>query len=297
MAEVTRRRTGEFLRIVVQLLWDEPEGLGAREVLDAIPTKTTLSDYEKGSFPSSPNAPRYHYITRFATIDLVKAGWLAKAKGRWILTEEGRSAYKKYTDPEAFYREAIRLYHEWKKGQPIEEEPKDEAFETGAEKVAITFEEAEEKSWEQIQDYLKAMPPYEFQELVADLLRVMGYHISWVAPPGKDRGVDIIAHNDPLGTSTPRIKVQVKRREDAVRVEGLRSFLSVLGTDDVGIFVSTGGFTSDSMDEARSQERRKVTLLDLQAIFDLWIEHYDELSQDARRRLPLKPIYFLAPDE
>jgi restriction system protein len=71
----------------------------------------------------------------------------------------------------------------------------------------------------------------------------------------------------------------------------------VLGTDDVGIFVSTGGFTSDAMDEGRNQERRKVTLLDLQAVFDLWVEHYDELSQDARQRLPLKPIYFLAPEE
>jgi len=51
------------------------------------------------------------------------------------------------------------------------------------------------------------------------------------------------------------------------------------------------------MEEARSQESRKVTLLDLQAVYDLWVEHYDELSQDARRRLPLKPIYFLAPGE
>ena len=141
------------------------------------------------------------------------------------------------------------------------------------------------------------MNPYDFQELVADLLRVMGYHVSWIAPPGKDRGVDIIAHTDPLGTSTPRIKVQVKRREESTKVDGLRSFLSVLGADDVGIFVSTGGFTSDAMEEARSQERRKVTLLDLQSVFDLWIEHYDELTQDARRRLPLKPIYFLAPEE
>jgi restriction system protein len=45
------------------------------------------------------------------------------------------------------------------------------------------------------------------------------------------------------------------------------------------------------------QERRKITLLNLQEVFDLWVVHYDKLSQDARRRLPLKPIYFLAPEE
>lgn len=32
-------------------------------------------------------------------------------------------------------------------------------------------------------------------------------------------------------------------------------------------------------------------------LFDLWVEHYDDLDDAARRRMPLKPIYFLAPTE
>jgi restriction system protein len=123
----------------------------------------------------------------------------------------------------------------------------------------------------------------------------MGYHVHWVAPPGKDFGIDIIAAPDPLGTRGPRIKVQVKRQQDPARVDVIRSFLAVLSDDDVGIFVSTGGFTRDAADEARTQERRRLTLLDLEDLFDLWVEHYSKLSDDARRRLPLKPIYFLAP--
>lgn len=69
----------------------------------------------------------------------------------------------------------------------------------------------------------------------------MKYHVSWIAPSGPDRGIDIIVHNDPLGTSPPRIKVQVKRRADKITVDGLRAFMSVLGEQDVGIFVSTNG--------------------------------------------------------
>jgi len=137
------------------------------------------------------------------------------------------------------------------------------------------------------------MNPYDFQQLVADLLVAMDYHIVWIAPPGKDRGVDIIAHNDPLGTTTPRIKVQVKHREDQTRVEALRAFMSTLGNEDVGIYVSSGGYSSDAKEEARTQERRRITLLDLESFFDLWVEHYSKLSQDARQRLPLKPIYYL----
>ena len=105
------------------------------------------------------------------------------------------------------------------------------------------------------------------------------------------------AFSDPLGTRPPRIKVQVKRHEQAVNVEGVRSFLAVLGDDDVGLYANTGGFTKDVQDEVRTRTTRHVTLVDLERLFDLWVEHYDDLEDAARRRMPLKPIYFLAPTE
>ena len=172
-----------------------------------------------------------------------------------------------------------------------------EAARDDAEKSAsITFEEAEEQSWGEIETYLRKMPPYDFQELVAALLRGMGYHIAWIAPPGKDGGIDIIALPDPLGTRPPRIKVQVKRQGSAVAVDVVRSFLAVLGDEDVGLFVSVGGFTRDAAEEARTQEKRRVTLIDLERLFDLWVEHYSKLTDEARQRLPLRPIWFLAPE-
>jgi restriction system protein len=295
MADITRRRTGEFLRILFDLLWNKPDGLPANEILDEIPKAIKLSDYESGFFTSTPNSPRYEKIVRFATIDLVKAGWLVKNKGRWYLTEEGRLAYKKYSDPEDFYKEAVRLYQDWKRSRPKQEGLG--TTEVEIQKISLTVEEAEEKAWDQISQFLQNMKPYDFQDLVADLLRAMGYHVSWIAPPGRDRGIDIIAYTDPLGASVPRIKVQVKHRDTPTSVEGLRAFMSVLGTDDLGLFVSSGGFTSDAKEEARTQERRKVTLLDLENLFDLWVEHYEKLTQEARQHFPLKPIYFLAPVE
>lgn len=102
------------------------------------------------------------------------------------------------------------------------------------------------------------MPPYEFQNMVGDLLKAMGYHVAWIAPPGKDGGLDLLAWSDPLGTKTPRIKVQVKRRTDNVSVSELRSFMAVLGEDDVGLFVTAGDFTRDAESEARTQEKRKI---------------------------------------
>ena len=222
---------------------------------------------------------------------------MAKQKGMWVATDEGRTAFLANTDEEKFYREAERLYWKWRKAQPAvaEEDTAEEAAEKSA---VITLEQAEEMAWNEIEDFLANMPPYEFQELVGELLKAMGYHIAWVAPPGKDGGVDVIAYNDPLGTKPPRIKVQVKRNAKSPRIDvtGLRSFMAVLGDGDVGLFVALSGFTKDAEFEAR-QSHRRLTLLDASKLVELWTTNYAKLDDTARRRLPLKPVWFLAGED
>lgn len=304
MAEITRKRIGELLRIVFVLLWYKPEGLPAKDILVDIPKVTQLTDYEKGYLPSSPNIPkatqltdyekgyyqsipnipRYEKIIRLATIPLVNVGWLIKNnKGRWFITDKGRQACKEFNDAEEFYKEAAKLHNEYferRRNHPA---------------IFLTLEEAKEKSWEQIQEYLLGMETYEFQVLVADLLWALDYHVAWIAPPGKERGqIDIVAYTDPLGVSIPRIKVQVKHRGLVTTIEGLTAFTSILGNDDFGIFVSSSGFTKDVKDTALTQEYR-VTLIDLEDFFDLWVEHYEKLTPEARLRFPLEAINFLSP--
>ncbi len=293
MPDVTRRRTGELLRVLFGILMDKPEGLPARDALVGLEGAVKLTPYEAGTYESGR---RFEKIVRFATVDCVKAGWLLKQKGRWSVTEEGRQAYQRFTDPEAFYKEAIRLYRKWKKSQPATEDAEEPEDGSSAKTATITFEEATESAWNEIEQFLTGMTPYDFQDLVGALFRGLGYHIAWTAPPGKDGGIDILAWPDALGARTPRIKVQVKRQAQAVNVEGLRAFMALLGDDDLGIFVSTGGFTKDAQETARTQEKRKVTLIDLERLFDLWVEQYPKLQDEDRRRLPIQPIYFLAPE-
>jgi len=303
MPGMTRNRVGEMQRGVIKILLDHSEGLPAKEVLQRLEQLLPPTDFEKGNYPKHPNVRRFEKMARFATIGPVKAGWLVKTKGRWYVTEDGRKVYKEIQDPAEFAREATRRYYEWKAAHPTTtEEVEDENLETSAPvdtdvDTVSTLEEAEENAWLEIEQYVQGMNPYDLQKLVAALLRAMGYHISWIAPPGPDKGIDILAHNDPLGTSTPRIKVQVKRRADKISVDGLRSFMALLGEQDVGIFVSTGGFTSDAQSEARTKETRKLTLVDLEQLVDLWVEHYDKVTESDKRLLPLKPVYYLAPSE
>jgi restriction system protein len=297
--EITIPRTGAHIRKLFEILVPCPDGLQGAEALKLLAAGSELTPYEQGNYAST-GTRRFEKIVRFATVDCVKAGWLIKNKGIWTVSDAGKKAMLAYQDPEAFYREAIRLYRAWKQseGPPQLPDSLEELghVETAGAEAQVTFEQAEEQAWNEIEAYVGKMAPYEFQDLVADLLKALGYHIAWVSPPGKDGGVDIIAHTDPLGTQSPRIKVQVKRVAQKIDLQTLNSFLAIIDADDVGLYVSTGGFTRDAQDTARRQSGRKITLIDLERLVDLWIEAYPKLDEKARRRLPLSPIYFLTPE-
>ncbi len=292
MAEITKRRSGELVRGVFKILLKHPDGLPAKEVLRQLADIVPPTPFEASMYPNRPNVRRYEKIVRFSTINTVKAGWLHKDKGSWSLTDEGRAAFEKFSDAEDFHHAARNLYRKWKADQPAGENDEIDAGE-----AATTLEEAAESAWSQIENFLEGMSPYDFQELVAGLLRGMGYYVDWISPPGPDKGIDIVAHTDPLGVKGPRIKVQVKRRADKIAVDGVRGFMALLGDSDVGLFVCTGGFTRDAEEEARRQEKRRIMLLDLKKLFDLWTEHYNRIPEAQRQLLPLRPVYYLAPDE
>ncbi|WP_221621766.1 restriction endonuclease [Halocatena pleomorpha] len=147
---------------------------------------------------------------------------------------------------------------------------------------------------ELISDILANMDPFVFEELVAAVLRAMGYHAKKTRDR-QDRGIDVIAHPDALGFEEPYIKVQVKRQQSTVGSPDMRAFTGTLGNGERGLFVSTGGYTKDARDAARTAEQR-VTLIDRDAFIDLLIQHYDELEAEYQATVPLKRVYIPSQD-
>ena len=161
--------------------------------------------FEATDYPHRPGDRRYEKIIRFSTVALVKAGWLVKTKGTWRATDEGLDAFGKAgANVEQWYRDAEVKYRQWKKDQP-ESGAVADVGEAELEKadVTTTFEEASEAAFADIRAHVAAMSPYDFQDVVAALLEAMGYHALWIAPPGPDHGVDILAGQDPLGVQDP----------------------------------------------------------------------------------------------
>lgn len=298
MPQHTQRRSGEIQRALLTKLSEHPDGLRAKEAIVATESALDLTDYEKADYPSRPGKRRFDYLVRFGSIPMVKAGWLRKAKGIWTATDTGVTALGKFPDAHDFRTASVAKYREWVAEQPSAKsddrtETDESMIESNGSASGATLEEAEESAWSEISEYLGNMSPYDFQELVAGLLRGMGHRVSYVSPPGPDQGIDIMAHSDPLGVQGPRIKVQVKRRSDKVGFGEVHSFLSLIGEFDAGIFVALSGFSNEAERAARADQRRRIILLDGTALVELWIEHYAKIPDEQRRLLPLKPIHFL----
>ena len=167
------------------------------------------------------------------------------------------------------------------------DETAEDEVEEKVEETPPFYEEVKAQADELIADHIHQLDPFEFEELVAAVLRAMGYQ-AVTTDPGPDRGIDIVAHPDALGFEKPLIKVQVKHRQSTAGGPAMREFVGTLRPEESGLFVSTGGFTNDASTEA---EHAHVTLLDRDRFIQLLLEHYDDLESEHTARIPLRRVW------
>jgi restriction system protein len=171
-----------------------------------------------------------------------------------------------------------------------EQQSPNESKEDLKEGFILTRDELREKSHELIKDKIVSLSDEDLEELAAALLRSMGLRAR-VSPKGYDRGVDVFASPDGLGLKEPRIKVEVKHRQNtAIGSQDLRSFISVLRQGDKGLYISTGGFTKDAKYEA-DRSNQPITLLDLYELANLVVTHYENFDVEGRTMLSLTKVY------
>jgi restriction system protein len=177
--------------------------------------------------------------------------------------------------------------------QPTDKAVKpDEEDET--EETVPFYDDTKAKADDLIADMISEIDAYDFQDLVAGLLQTMGYRTR-VSEPGPDHGVDIVAHPDAFGFETPRIKVQVKHRQASAGGPDIRNLIGTLGEGEKGLFVSTGGFTSEAKIEARRHPR--IALVDSDEFVKLLTENYQKMNSDYRAIIPLRRIWVPFPPQ
>ena len=273
-----------------------------KDVVDGVRDTLEFDEYEMHRLEKTGYV-RWESILHFFTVDCIKAGFLRKQKGIWFLTEEGEKAMDK--GPETLLETATKKYREWdaqnkskKERKNIEEDLEIEDAEDKAQKQEALLEQFEASALDGIRDYIIEKNPYEFQDMVAILLKAMGYHIALVAPKGRDGGIDIIAYTDPLGVNSPRIIVQVKHRPEAsISSDDIQRLAGTMKrSTDVGIFVTSGGFSTYAISEARSADKH-IELIHFERFVELWQQYYHKMTDEDKNMLPLHPIYFLGSND
>jgi len=284
----------------LQILVEKGGEAPGKEVIEEVGKRVQLDDWAKAAYEKS-GYTRWISILHFFSIDLIKAGFLIKKKGVWYVTKEGEAALK--LGEEKLLATATDAYRKWREANPKGTDEKDEKIGdagdsevTGGEQAQeATLQQMEQLAFDGLKQEIDRKNAYELQDLVAALLRGMGYYTPFVAPRGKDGGVDVVAYQDPLGVKMPRIKVQVKHKESSATVQEVRELMGLLQKEgDVGMFVSTGGFTADAKQTARTSQVH-VELIDLERFISLWQDFYVKLPDEDKDLLRLRPVYFYEP--
>jgi restriction system protein len=272
--------------------------LPGKTVIDKVRQNLTFSDWETEVYEKTGYV-RWVSIMHFYTVDCMKAGYLRKSKGIWYLTPEGEEAMKKGAI--GLLESASSAYRKWsadKKKIKIKEPDNIDIEENTEQEQKANLGQLEDQAIDGIKQFIIQRNAYGFQDMVAALLRAMGYHTPFVSPKGKDGGIDIIAYQDPLGIQTPRIKVQVKHYpENPIAAESIRSLKGLINSgEEVGLFVTSGRFSNEAERFAR-EANVHIKLINGEDFISLWQEFYNKMPDEDKSLLPLQSIYFLGSSE
>lgn len=283
-----------------KILKAEGGQLSGKEVIDKIRQSLEFTDWEKGIYEKTGYV-RWESILHFYTVDCAKAGFLRKAKGVWYLTKEGEEAMKK--GPVGLLDSATSAYKIWAANKKTRLAKESDEINLDLEEKTdqiqkANLEQLEEQAIDGIKQFIIQKNAYEFQDIIAALLRAMGYYTPFVSPKGKDGGIDIIAYQDPLGIKTPRIKVQVKHYpENPIAAEAIRSLKGLINSgEEVGLFVTSGRFSNEAERFAR-EANVHIKLINGEDFISLWQEFYNKMPDEDKSLLPLQSVYFLGSNE
>lgn len=287
-----QKRDGDIFFAIMKLLHEHGDEMKASEIYDELPQKFKFTEHEKA--PKNTWPVLWHSIMHMIGIEYKYAGYLDYHNGVWQLQQKGIDAVK--DGPSDFYRrDAIELY----RAKPPKNSPiiKPDSNPIAIEELA-PLQSIKEMAAEGIKNAINSLNPMVFQDFVASIFRAMGYCIGYISPKGPDGGVDIILYQDPLGVKRPHVRVQVKRyTASKVSNDVVLSLVGCLRhSDDIGIIVTCGDFTSEARREARNSHMA-VKLIDGKELIDLWIQYYDKLSESEKAMLPIEPVYFIKQNE
>lgn len=282
--DISVERINQILKTVFELLWFEPQGLYASEIIRYVKKSMLITEYENGCYPYAPDMPRYEAIIRIGTVPFERVGWLEKTThGRWYLTTEGRNACMAIKDSDVFFEVSAQMFKEWKES----ENQRLTLLENDA------FLNASEFSREQIRHFFQVMDIKDIQFLVSALLKALDCHVNWTSPLENKDSAEMICFMDPLGVKTPGLRVHVTKPPHQTSMEEVKTYVQDLEGGSVVVFFALGGILEGVKEFALSLKLVSVRLIDLERFVELWLENAPKIDKVAIAKFPIRPVYFI----
>ena len=152
----------------LKILEQEGGDMRYSDICQKLSETRDFSNYEKENTKSG--YPRWKIYLQFFSIELSIAGYIIRNKGVWHLTEEGQNALKQ--SPEDFFIGFHSIYKEHVKKQKVDKSILVDKI-GDIKEIPNELEDLQSRATSGIIDYINQKNPYDFQELVAALLRSM----------------------------------------------------------------------------------------------------------------------------
>ena len=122
-------------------------------------------------------------------------------------------------------------------------------------------------------DRARAVPPAEFESLVAELLAAIGFEDTNVTSTSKDGGIDVRGTLLAAGAVHIRMAVQAKRWKHNIQAPVVQQVRGSLGAHEQGLIITTSDFSNGAKTEATRPDAAPVALINGQQLAALLAEH------------------------
>jgi restriction system protein len=140
-------------------------------------------------------------------------------------------------------------------------------------------------------DQVLELDDKEFEILVGHLLTALGFEGSEVTGRTGDGGVDATGELNVANLAKVKIFVQAKRHKQGTKITAntVKQLRQAIPFGGQGAFITTADFQKSANDVALEPGFPRIGLVNGRQLVDLLVEHWDDIPQEFRTRLGLRP--------
>jgi HJR/Mrr/RecB family endonuclease len=122
---------------------------------------------------------------------------------------------------------------------------------------------------------LQEMDPFQFEFLVAELLRKIGYENVEVTKRSGDKGIDVKGNLTVGGLTNVKTVIQVKRYKKGNNISGkyITQLRGSAEVDQRGLIITTSDFTRDAKNESKAVNKMPVALVNGEKLINLLFQY------------------------